>query len=115
MTDIREVQSWIERPLSLVSSWELVPQVNMTKAELLNAMTRLILIITLVLFLIGISGWWLFLILSLALIFLIWYTTIRTIETKGMRVEWYRVPKPRKRRHKRERSIEEPEFYLKSR
>lgn len=109
------VQSWIERPLTLVQSYELIPQVSMSKAELLNTMTRLILIVTLVLFLIGISGWWLFLILSLALIFIIWYTTIRTIDTKGMRVEWYRVPKPRKRRQRRKMTTKEPEYQLKSR
>lgn len=109
------VQSWIERPLSLVQSWELVPQVSMTKAELLNAMTRLILIITIILFLIGVSGWWLFLILSLGLIFIVWYTTIRTINTEGMRVEWYRVPKPRKRRSRRKMDTEEENFELKSR
>ena len=109
------VQSWIEKPMELVQSWELVPQASMTKAELLNTMTRLILIITLVLFLVGVSGWWLFLLLSLALIFVIWYTTVRTIETKGMRVEWYRVPKPRKRRPRRKSTYEEPVYTLKSR
>lgn len=107
---MNDVYSWLEKPLELVKNWDLVPQVSMTKSELLNTMTRLILIITIVLFLIGMSGWWLFLILSLVFIFIIWYTTIRETETKNMRIEWYRVPKQEKR-HSRRKSASLYEDY----
>lgn len=110
-----DIRSWIEQPTELVHNWEIVPQACMTKAELLNAMTRLILIITLILFLIGVAGWWLFLILSICLIFIIWYTTIRETNPNGMRVEWYRVPKPRKRRTKYKRTTQDGEYRLNSR
>ena len=80
---MNDIHPWIEKPVELIQSLEVVPRTSMSKSGLLNAMTRLILIITLVLFLIGISGWWLFLILSLGLILLIWYTTIRETEQQG--------------------------------
>ena len=64
---------WLEEPISLFRNTSLVPQCGMTTGARLNALTRLILIITLILYLSKFGRWWLFLLLGLLLIIVLYY------------------------------------------
>lgn len=64
---------WLEEPVSLFRSTTLIPQCGMTTAARLNALTRLVLLIALILYLFCIGQWWLFLLLGLLLVIVLYY------------------------------------------
>lgn len=67
------VNFWFEDPKSLIKTLDTVPNDNMSDAERLNAMTRMIIIITAVMFVIKFPLWWLFLGLGLMVVVIFWY------------------------------------------
>lgn len=64
---------WLESPNSLYSKLSIFPHCGMTDCERLNAMTRLIVVIAVILFFIPLASWWLFLILGILLILGLYY------------------------------------------
>jgi hypothetical protein len=64
---------WFEDPKSLIKTFDAVPNDNMNDAERLNAMTRMIIIITAVMFVVKFPLWWLFLALGLLVVIIFWY------------------------------------------
>lgn len=64
---------WAEDPMKLVSNYTFLPSVGMTYPTLLNAMTRLIIIVSLLLFMLSIGEWWIFLVLGIVIVCLMWY------------------------------------------
>lgn len=78
---------WLEEPISLFYSANLIPQCTMTVAERLNALTRLILVITLILYLFCLGQWWLFLILGILLVIVLYY--LSKGDSTGTTIEHY--------------------------
>lgn len=68
-------QTWIENPSILFRNYTLIPSCGMTEAERLNAITRLIIVITVILFFIPIASWWIFFLLGLGLVLLLYFTS----------------------------------------
>jgi hypothetical protein len=64
---------WLEQPICLLSSTTLIPNCTMTTAARLNALTRLIILISLVLYFFCLCQWWLFLLLGLLLVIILYY------------------------------------------
>ena len=54
------INFWFEDPKSLFETCDIIPQSEMTNAERLNAMTRIIVIITAIMFSIRFPLWWYF-------------------------------------------------------
>lgn len=66
-------QFWLNNPSSLFSSFNLFPDISMSIPEILNCVTRLILLISLLLFLFKVPYWYLFPIIGLLLIIVLYY------------------------------------------
>lgn len=64
---------WIHDPNVLFSTFEVIPTDRMNNAERLNAMTRIIVIISAIMFLIKFALWWLFLLLGIMIVIIFWY------------------------------------------
>lgn len=64
---------WFEDPSVLFHSFDVVPNNNMTDAERLNAMTRIIIIIAAIMFIVKFPAWWIFLALGLIVVVVLWY------------------------------------------
>lgn len=80
---------WIHNPRALVHDQTLIPSRYMTDEEILNTMTRLILVVALVLFILGIVSWWIFLIVGIAMIFILHYAMLGR---KPQHIEYFRCP-----------------------
>jgi fatty acid desaturase len=68
-------KTWIDDPLIIFQNYALIPSYGMTEAERLNAITRLIIVITVVLFFIPIASWWIFFLLGLGLVVVLYLTS----------------------------------------
>lgn len=68
---------WLEDPSVLFRHWAIFPNCEMNTIQRLNALTRLILVITVVLWFFGGFGvrWWLFAVLGLLFVLVIWQVT----------------------------------------
>ena len=73
--DVKEVKFWLEDPSILLTDTVLVPTSCMTKVEKLNALTRLVLIITGVLYFMKNDEYLKFLLISLIIIVVIYVST----------------------------------------
>lgn len=95
----REVEDkfWIDDPIMLVKSYRIFPEVNMSYTSLLNTMTRLIIVISLLLLILSFGDWWLFLILGIVMVCIMWYFSswYKPKITNTVRVENYTCKKPR--------------------
>ena len=69
---------WLEEPLSLLRSATIIPYCGMTISARLNALTRLVLLISLILWLFCFRQWWLFLFLGLLMIIILYYLDQQT-------------------------------------
>ena len=89
---------WLEEPICLFRNATLIPVCGMTAAARLNALTRLIIVITLILWLACIGQWWLFLLLGLLLVLILYYLDHQAVSNNVL-VENYvcRRRKPIKR------------------
>ena len=77
---------WLEHLGSLFCSYELIPVASMNFVEQMNALTRLVILVSIVLFLIGFKQSVLFLLLSLLFIIILYYIQMKTVS------ENYRSP-----------------------
>ena len=80
---------WLEEPVSLLRSTTLIPQCGMTTAARLNALTRLVLLVALILYLFCVGRWWLFLLLGLLLVVILYYLDQQSQNRAGILVENY--------------------------
>lgn len=78
---------WINDPRALFSSTDLVSRDNMTNAERLNALTRVIVIISIIMFLVRFPLWWLFLLIGLIFVIILFY-----MEQRYWNKEYLRKP-----------------------
>jgi len=81
---------WYINPIALLQSTRLVPTPDLTKQERVNAFARLIILVTLILFLFGFGNWWLFLIFGLGLSIL--FGIIESQQPSTDLVEYYQCP-----------------------
>lgn len=63
---------WLENPNYLFQTFDLFPEPEMNDAERLNAMTRIVIIISAIMFLFQFQLWWLFLLLGLLVVIALW-------------------------------------------
>lgn len=63
---------WVDQPNVLFKTLHIFPTEDMTDAQRLNTITRVVIIISLIMYLIKFPLWWLFLFLSLFTIITIW-------------------------------------------
>lgn len=63
---------WFDNPNYLFQTFDILPQADMTDAERLNAMTRVIIVISAIMFLVQFQLWWLFLSLGLIVVIALW-------------------------------------------
>jgi len=82
---------WLENPLNLVCDYSVIPLEGMSYSEQMNAITRLVLLVFLVLFLVGFKDSFFFLILSLLFIIILYYLQRKQMERTS---ENYKVLKP---------------------
>jgi hypothetical protein len=68
-------KTWIDDPSTIFQNYALIPSYGMTEAERLNAITRLIIVITVILFFIPIASWWIFFLLGLGLVVILYLTS----------------------------------------
>lgn len=64
---------WFENPSTLLRNFDVMPQSDMNDAERLNAMTRMVIIIAIIMFVAQFQLWWLFLALGLITVIALWY------------------------------------------
>jgi len=81
---------WLLQPRSLWNDWRILPHQGMEEVELYNVMTRLVLVLALLLFVLGFVHWWLFLFLGLVLVIAIWWcrcwtssNNVHSLDTRG--------------------------------
>lgn len=81
---------WLDSPSILLTNLELVPTCDMTKEERLNAITRLLLIISLILFILVKSTLWLTVLVSgLVVILIIYFFNVKRRQGFRMRPPLY--------------------------
>jgi hypothetical protein len=66
-------QFWMEDPLALLKKQNLLPTSEMTDEDRLNTITRVIIIISAILFTFKFEGWWMFLALGIFVVMIIWF------------------------------------------
>ena len=69
---------WLENPVQLFCSYELIPLNSMTLQEQMNALTRLVFFVSLILFLLGFKQTILFLLILLVFIIIVYYIQMKT-------------------------------------
>lgn len=63
---------WLEDPSVLTRNTTLFPDEYMTNAERYNAMTRCVIVVSLIMLVARYPGWWIFLLISLVIILVMW-------------------------------------------
>lgn len=71
---------WLEQPLALFSSLDCLPRGEMNNAERLNALTRMIIIIAAIMFVVKFPGWLTFLVIGMTTTIILWYI----LSSRGM-------------------------------
>lgn len=64
---------WLDNPKTLIETFDIIPNVDMTLAERLNAMTRVVIALSAILFLIRFELWWLFLTIGIIVVIALWH------------------------------------------
>lgn len=64
---------WINNPKILIENLNIIPSPSMTEMERLNTISRLIIVMTIILYISGYNLWFYFMILSLSIIIFIYY------------------------------------------
>jgi len=85
------IKIWIEDPSVLFQTFDIIPNQDMTEAERLNAMTRVVIIITAIMFIIKFPLWWIFLIIGIITIIVLWYI-VRDYDSYHHQTEFLRRP-----------------------
>lgn len=86
---------WVDEPMQLVKHPTIIPNTKMSNEELINTVTRIILVVAVVLLILRYSKWWLFLIIGLvAMAFLGCYAS-KYATAHPIRIENYTRPPPR--------------------
>ena len=67
------INFWFEDPSALFQTFDIIPNQDMTDAERLNAMTRVIILITAVMFIVKFPLWWMFLVIGIIAVIVLWY------------------------------------------
>lgn len=90
------IKFWIEDPSCLIQTLDIVPNAEMTNIERLNAMTRVIIVISAIMFILKFPLWWLFLGLGIIVVVVLWYIIKERENFYGRKQREY-IRKPRKK------------------
>ena len=94
------INFWLEDPSALFQTLDVVPNQDMTDAERLNAMTRVVILITAVMFIVKFPLWWAFLAIGIVVSIILWYIVKDRHESHVRHVqrqtEYLRRPKSHK-------------------
>lgn len=85
---------WIDDPKKLFQTWEIVPNDAMSEGERLNAMSRVIIIVSVIMLFARFPAWWIFLLLGLLVVVVLWYTIKGRVE-RDKQIEYLRKPRNR--------------------
>jgi len=69
----KKSEFWVENPTTLLENFDIVPNEDMTDGNRLNSMTRIIILISAIMFGVNFQLWWLFLSLGLIVVVTLWY------------------------------------------
>lgn len=78
-------QFWPYDPKAILASVDIIPHDGMTINEKFNAITRFVILITIILLLLGFAFWWLFLIICLVLVICFWTLVSCPSEVENLR------------------------------
>ncbi len=92
---------WIENPAVLLSSLDVFPNSDMSEEERLNAITRLIIVISVILLVMGYKEWLIFLIIGIVFVVIIYFNNRNNLIEPYKKLE-VSVNEP----------VREPEFFL---
>lgn len=81
---------WLEYPPNLVCTYNIIPLDDMTLAQQMNSLSRLVLVITLILFLLNFKYSFLFFLLALLFIIILYYIQKRNMDT--FKTEHFKPP-----------------------
>jgi len=87
---------WLEKPSSIFDNFILIPQPGMTEDERLNALTRLVIVVALVLYVLKIGSWVLFFVLGMILVIILYLRSKRYKQPHI--VEYFHCPRQPKSR-----------------
>lgn len=73
MSSPTECKFWLEDVSCLFRNFNVLPNCDMGLGARLNALTWLVIVITLILLVFGVGNWWLFLLLGLGLVLLLYF------------------------------------------
>lgn len=89
MSGLCNSKFWLENPLNIFCDYQFIPSENMPLEKQLNTITRLVLFISLILFLLGFKQTIVFLLFSLILIIILYYIQRANMQTQNTTVENY--------------------------
>ena len=90
---------WLEKPINLFCTLDIIPLDDMSIAEQMNALTRLVVLVYFILSLVGFKYSLLFLLISLLLIIILYYiqrNQMRNLNTEHYKSNLHDFPKPNK-------------------
>ena len=107
------VKFWLQDPSVLLCEWSLLPNKSMMNNEILNSMTRLVIIVTIILFFSRIGEWLIFFLCAIFFIILAWYFQNYFIrDSEIVNKEYLRCPSRSNPDHK---TPEKPKMNIKPR
>lgn len=71
------IKPWIENPFSLLESYKIIPSISMSKSERLNTITRLIFLVSVIMFILKYPYTLNFLCLSVIIILILYFLTVK--------------------------------------
>lgn len=87
------INFWLEDPTVLFQVTDIIPNNNMTNIERLNAMTRVIIIIAAIMFVVKFPLWWMFLVIGVITVIILWYILkVRDDFYSNRQIEYLRRP-----------------------
>ena len=83
---------WLDDPSLLFKGQEIFPTNTMTEGERLNTVTRLVIVVTIIIYAYKCTLWWIFLCISLMLIVGIWIYNKKDVSHKNIQKAYFRPP-----------------------
>jgi hypothetical protein len=78
---------WLQSPSSLFDDFTIIPNVHMDEDERFNSLTRLILLLTIILYFFSYKHWLLFLIIGIIVIIFLWKNRNMSVKIKGFQAK----------------------------
>jgi len=103
---------WIEAPICLITNFAIIPSADMTLEERMNAITRIVLIVFIIMLFLRCKQALLFLVISLAVITFLYYAKRRRLDAKRQEKSHRRGSRdsPRKIKHSDDSEFDDSQF-----